>query len=536
MDENENSIQDPELRSIYSDMMHLLGECKQVAKSLKAWRPSKRIQFQPDLAPPLRQTADAMAKLYFRFFESTYRILHEPTFWSEYEQFWTAPDQAPLALRLKVLLVIAVGSSIETSGEVVREQRSLIHQWVYAAQGWLSGPLEKDRLTLSGIQICCLTLQARQIYSIGADLLWISVGSLVRCAMHLKLHRDPKFLRPMSLLLSEQRRRLWATIMEMNVQMALDSGLAPGISLDEFDTAPPLNVDDDMLSETTEMLDSYPRDVFKSTSLQLILLDSLPTRLSIVQSFNSLRSKVSYLDVVALSTEITKTCQQQNTFFKQNEHHPQLTAFHRNLLNYMARRFLMPLHFPFADQAPTNPLFQYSVKSSVDAALSIAFPEPDDHFNRLLAMSAGIFKEAIRYASSVLSCELLAQATQHGTSQLLHHEAHYRDFLKNAIKELTALSIERIKMGETNIKLPVFLDMYIANAEALANGEALGKRIGESARNRLRMCLDLLHSQVQGSDIALPHTTAVTTPDIVGSDFGGDWDLNAFLGGMTFEW
>jgi hypothetical protein len=88
------------------------------------------------------------------------------------------------------------------------EFRNMVHQWVYAAQTWLSGPLEKDRLNLTGLQVYCLTILARQVFSVGGDLIWISMGSLIHMAIQIGLHRDPKHLPPMSILQAEIRRRL----------------------------------------------------------------------------------------------------------------------------------------------------------------------------------------------------------------------------------------------------------------------------------------------------------------------------------------
>jgi hypothetical protein len=76
----------------------------------------------------------------------------------------------------------------------------------------------KDRLNITCIQIYCLTILAREVFAIGGDLVWISMGSLVNRAMQMGLHRDPKHLPPMPVLQVELRRRLWVTILEMLVQ------------------------------------------------------------------------------------------------------------------------------------------------------------------------------------------------------------------------------------------------------------------------------------------------------------------------------
>jgi hypothetical protein len=266
-----------------------------------------------------------------------------------------------------ILLVIGIGSSLYDHRDVAATQLNTesVHQWIYAAETWLSGPLEKDRLDVAGLQIHCLAMLARQIFSIGGDTVWVSMGSLLHGAMQMGLHRDPKHLPPMPVLQAELRRRLWATILDLLVQASLAAWMPPRISLDEFDTEPPSNVNDDEISESTTVLQPHPKDTFTSTSIQLALLDSLPTRLRIVHFLNSLNSDRSYHRALALTAELTSAINANATLFAPNNNsspNPRGgTFFHRNLMEYLTRRFLIPLHFPFSHQARTNPLFHYSL-------------------------------------------------------------------------------------------------------------------------------------------------------------------------------
>lgn len=98
-------------------------------------------------------------------------------------------------------------------------------KWIFAAQTWLSSPFEKAKLHTSTIQIQCLLIIARQHYSISGDLVWISAGTLLRTAIQMGFHRDPKYLPKMSILQAEMRRRLWATILELNIQSSIGSGM-----------------------------------------------------------------------------------------------------------------------------------------------------------------------------------------------------------------------------------------------------------------------------------------------------------------------
>jgi hypothetical protein len=522
-------------------ILDLLKKCKDVARSKKLGRPSRSLSWlEFGLAPPSREVADEFASLYFQYFESTHRILHAPTFWTEYRRFWNSSEAATIDLRLKVLLVIGIGSSLHEPRGMDVEFRNTVHQWVNAAQTWLSGPLEKNRLSVSGLQIHCLTILARQILSIGGDLAWISMGSLVHRAMQMGLHRDPKHLPKMPVLQAELRRRLWATILEMVVQSSLDSAMPPRISLDEFDTEAPSNNNDEEMDESTTTLPSHPKDRYTTTSMQLLLLDSLPLRLRILQRLNGLHAQLSYPDVLALSAEVTDAYRSNGSFMKENEEFG-VTPFHRNLLNYLVRRFMIPLHCPFANQARENPLFYYSLKVSLDTALAIVSPEPDEGYSHLMAIGGGMFREGIRYAISVISLELLSQVEAHRLDGTLHHTSTYRDLLKRAVKDLATLSVERIRQGETNIKGHMFMSMVLAQAEATEAGTSCEVKIAQSARDSLQVCHDLLRAQVGA--VASPHDNDIHPgltsadldpgPESYGLDF--DFDFEFFLPDAGFS-
>ncbi|KAF7126148.1 hypothetical protein CNMCM5793_002570 [Aspergillus hiratsukae] len=527
----DGSFQGPEASVLISQAGDLLRKCKNRARSLKSGRPTRGLSLPGfGFAHPSREMADTMANLYLTSFESTHRILHLPTFWLEYQRYWGNPEGAAPSLRLKVLLVIGIGSSLYNHGDRAAALRNIdvVQQWIYAAQTWLSGPLEKDRLDISGLQIYCLSILARQIFSIGGDTIWISIGSLVHSAMQLGLHRDPKHLPAISVLQAELRRRLWYTIIDFVVQASLDSWMPPRISFEEFDTEPPSDVNDDQLDESTTELQPYSKGTFTGTSIQLALIESLPVRLRIVQLLNGLHSEVSYDRVLSLSSELIVALQACSLQMKAGNGS---TPFHRNLLDYLIRRFMIPLHYSFSNQARTNPLFHYSLKLSLDAALAVVSPEPDAAFARLLAIGGGLFREGIRCATSAISLELLAHVETLRLNGTLHRTRQYADFLKQAVRDLIALSEERIRLGETNVKNHMFPSMILAQAEAVEAGGEVEVRVARAARDSLELCDNLLKTREDTGSSRMP------SPDDAGAGlvaagmegFGPDFGWESFF-------
>jgi hypothetical protein len=524
-------FQAPETQTVLVQVGDLLRKCKGIARSIKVWRPSRSLP-NPKLClvPPSRVMADAMANNYLQAFESTHRILHIPSFWIDYNKFWSNPETASTELRLKIFLVIGIGSSIYTE-ETDIEFRQTVHRWVYAAQSWLSGPLEKDRLSISALQIDCLTVLARQIFSIGADLVWTSMGTLVHKAMQINLHRDPKHLSGISMLQAEIRRRLWATIVEMTAQAALDSAM-PAV-FPESDTEAPSNINDDEIDEFTTVPRTHSKSTYTGTSLQLLLLDSLPVRLRILHILTSLSSKISYLDVIALSSELTDASSSYYNFMKDNAS-SRITPFHRNLLDYLVRRFMIPLHCLFTVKARTNPLLSSSLKASLDTAMAIISPEPDEGFSRLMSTGGGLFREGLWCAMTVISIELLAQVELQRIDGTLHRNYRHIRLLEQIVQDLVSFSAERIRQGETNIKCHMFMSMIIAQVEAKQSGADCELSIAESAKDSLEFCHGLLLALADtaslansndggfGSGVSLDGETGETGS---GLDLDLDWDF-----------
>ncbi|KAL9621514.1 MAG: hypothetical protein Q9160_004044 [Pyrenula sp. 1 TL-2023] len=524
-------FQDPDTRPLVVEAGGLLYKCKVLAREMKSERPTRRLSHPGlDPVPPSRTTADTMVQLYFQYYESTHRILHVPTFWIDYERYWENPESAPMGLRFIILLVIAIGSSLFEHIDQEGEFRSMVHRWVYAAQTWLSGPLEKDRLNVTGLQVHCLTILARQIFCLGSDLVWSSTGSLIHRAMQIALHRDPKHLPPMTVSQAEVRRRLWATILEIAVQSSLDSDMPPRISFDEFDTESPSNVNDDEIDESTAVLQPHSRDEFTMTLTQLILLDSLRIRHQIVKLLNGLSTDISYADVLTLTSNLNKalgSC----SILKPERRNPAMIPFHRNLLDYLVRRFLLHVHIPFSCRAHSNPLFHYSRKVSLDAAIAMISPEPDEAFSRLVVIGGGMFKSGIRYAGVAVSLELLAQTEAQYTDMTLHRNSEYRAVLQRAVQKTISLSAERIQHGESNVKMHVFLNMVIAEAEAMEAGStSCNFEIARSARDSLQLCHDMLQLQM-GSVPLLWDNEMGDLPNFDGERgaYTPDFDIGNFL-------
>lgn len=475
----------------------LFLECKSLARMIRLEGPICSLSPAEVSSPsrvPTRALANMMVDSYFASFESFYRILHEPTFRKDYRRYWEQPETATNATRLTILLVMAIGSSLLKNPDTRTELRTNIPQWILSAQNWLSGPLEKDCLNVAGVQLYCLTLLAREVFQVGGDLLWVSAGSLIHRAMQIGLHRDPMHLPQMTLLQSEVRRRLWATILEMVLQSSLDSGLPARISIEESDTGAPSNINDREIDGSTTVLPVHPETTYTTTSIQIMLFRALPVRLEILQLLNSLHTRLSYSEVIALDSKLVEGYRTCSSFLQANQNCG-ASAFHRNMLDYMLRRFLLPLHCPFARMASSNPVFYYSRKVGLDVAMAIITSEHDVGFSRLLTIGGGMFREGILCAATTVAIELIAQVESQRLDGTLMSASLTREPAKRALITAISLATERINEGETNIKTHLLLSMALGQTEAIELGNFSDFTITQSAKKSLELCHGLLSAQ-----------------------------------------
>ncbi|KAI8622917.1 hypothetical protein F5Y19DRAFT_460577 [Xylariaceae sp. FL1651] len=539
----------------------LLQQCKNLSQSLKMVRPGRSLS-RPESVAPTRDAAESLARLYFSHFEPIFRVLHVPSFWSEWEQYWADPAEATDIRTLKVQLVIAIGSGLTGSDERASSPRD-IHQmacrWVFAAQDWLAAPLEKDRLSLDCIQIQCLLMLARQVLSIGSDLCWIAMGTLLRCAIQLGLHRDPKHFTSMSILEAEVRKRLWATILELNIQTSLDSGTPPGISHGDYDTGPPLNVNDEDLLDASTLagtLEQQPDSVITQTSLQCFLLRNLSDRLGMLHCMNGIGNPLKDEEILSLSAKISNACrdcvlycqpmQKASEAAKDQRNEADIATFRQAMAQLLLRRFLLVLHRPLAGRIHENALYYHSRKVSFDTAAALLKPVNSIHtsaaFSYLMVHGGGIFRSCLNHVSLALASELLIEMGDLEGRGESGGSSAYRQLLADAVKEVRDLWAKRLRHGDTNVRLHMKLSIVLGlvgktgGEEERGGGGSVGggnesqtlpqQHMAMSAKESLEICIDLIRKSYY--DTSIIGSGSRTGEQMELSDYSFDLGDNVF--------
>lgn len=495
-----------------------MEKCKSLARIIKARRaPSWPSPPTPELPP--KEVSDALLDCYLQSSESVYRILHIPSFRRDYEAFWISGNAPDKGFLVQIKLVLAIGTL--TYDDRFSLRTSAI-RWVYEAQTWLSEPKFKSRLTIQFLQTHLLLLIAQEQVGAGGDSMWISVGSLLRKAVHMGLHRDPIHLPKRTIFAAEMRRRLWNTILEIALQSSLFSGGPMLISPNEFDTAPPGNFDDDQLVAD----DPIPKaeDQFTQVSIAIALRNTFPARLAVIKFLNNLPASGTYEETLQLDTQfrtaykaLNRTLQAYNRSSSPLQPSVSSLQFEMRVVDLIMLRYLSSLHLPYFGPGLDQAMYAFSRRVVVDSSLKIwrlIHPLPSHTLStttivaaaaaaanphhqesntlaRLSSFSSGFYPVLAIHAAILIIIELQTHLKQEESLG----PVSVRPDLLSVLEEAKTWTRRAVETGETNIKGFLLMCVMAAQIKGLMNGESDNERaeaLVKAAEYSIETCLPML--------------------------------------------
>ncbi|KAJ5510475.1 hypothetical protein N7453_002578 [Penicillium expansum] len=331
---------------------------------------------------PSRAVVDELVGLYITYIESTHRILHIPSFLRELDQFWTmldSPASISAAFAVQLLLVLACAWNLadlpslqsKSTGEL-KCQSAL--EWTLHAGKWIEN-LHTKRPEITSLRLSILLILAHNSHGMRRSQAWLTTSTLVKQAMMAGYHRDPSRYTRISVFNKEMRRRIWTTIVELDLQIALDRGMPPSVQTFDYDAAPGLNIFDHEIHEnSTEVPESRPLSEATDSSFQSILSRSLPLRLQACSLMHSPRISCRYEDIQRLDAELTRHLSQipawvtadTNDIVTQHK-----VILWKGLIETKLCQSLLSVHTPFAIEARRESLFAPSARTRMDAATRI---------------------------------------------------------------------------------------------------------------------------------------------------------------------
>ena len=379
---------------------------------------------------PQRELADKLVQSYIDTFETTYRVLHLPSFWLEYSGLWDSPGSArPAFVAVVILMLAATKCMHEQDPHLFVGDSSLGREtacaWIETCESWLSLQSQK-RIMLAYLQAQCILLIAKQMNSYKRKRRWTLGGNLMSFAVAAGLHRDAEIInlndtylpeRRVSFFNQEMRRRLWSTISELELQSALDRGMPASLPDLRIDCGPPSNCDDEDLSLSMEQGPvSHPISQYTRSSFQYLLSTTWDLRRQLVSLINGSQSALTYEDTLHYDRLVMKNLDNIPHWDAQG------SQLSRSLLVIQFEQLLNLLHRPFVVRDRPSSRFNYSANVHLDTAKAIV----DIHKDNWCAVGPvlSVFRQDILGAGLAICYNFVATTNLHREQTYPTYDTH----------------------------------------------------------------------------------------------------------------
>ncbi|KAF5632995.1 hypothetical protein F25303_9278 [Fusarium sp. NRRL 25303] len=457
---------------------------------------------------PARRTCDSLVDAYIKTFESVLRIIHVPSFLRDYEHFWedssSTVSSSDETFACKLLLVAALGSITFTPPESQQGQatscREQSSSWMSYVKDWLARKSMKGmRGDLSMAQIACLLALTRHTHhqdSAPMGVAWLSEGhGLTHMAVQMGLHREPRVRSPnMSPKEAEIRRRLWATMLELSLQVSVDQGLPAPIAPESYDCEVPSSIADEDLVLGVESQGP------NQSSVLTLLAKTQRLRLRILQLVNAPGSSKTYQECHNLASELNAECSATDLKLVSP-----LSDFQSGFLTSFTKPFILALHEAFAEEAYSKPEYYYSRRMRMEiSAQLLSWKASQGPYLALLTNGGGQFSVMQRQATVSLCLDIIRDSEEDSFPNLdSTSRAQLRDILSNAITTFKR-HIETSRGSESTEEFVLFSCAlsYIESLQRKEQGDKMAAKINETAKTVLKVCSDVMERQRRRESLA----------------------------------
>lgn len=212
----------------------------------------------------------------------------------------------------------------------------------------------------------------------GEVAIWVIIGMIVRLAMRMGYHRDPKNFPGLSPFKAEMRRRVWSFIRQADIMFSFQLALPHMIRVGDCDVDEPRNLyDDEFGPESKELPRSRP--LTEPTPFSYMLSK---TRLAyvfgeIVEQINSIQGRTAhYEDIMRFDNKLRQAHAEIASHLKirpldECPHDPATLIVQRFHVDILYQKAMCVLHRKYLARARTNPRYAHSRRACVEAAMEI---------------------------------------------------------------------------------------------------------------------------------------------------------------------
>ncbi|KAL1970425.1 hypothetical protein VTN77DRAFT_5586 [Rasamsonia byssochlamydoides] len=333
---------------------------------------------------PPRPVCDSLLSQYFNSRYMILPILHPVKFQKEYELFWEDPPKAPPLWIGLLFAILGVAVALRQVAKMPTESMPSAKTFqLRTAQCLVLGKYFTAKAY--GLETLVLHLQSNFLCSVDSNIsLWFLMGIVIRLAMRMGYHRDPKNHPSISPFDGEMRRRLWQNIFQLDVLMSFQLGLPSMIPSEYCDTEPPRNLyDSDFDPDVKALPPSRPLSDHTPVLYTIVKGRVMDVFKRIVAHTQSLSSP-PYDKTLALDGEIRETYNSIPEAFRMRPISRSFmdassTIMNRCSIELLYLKGIVVLHRRYLNTDRSNPQYEYSRRACVDAALGILARQADLH-------------------------------------------------------------------------------------------------------------------------------------------------------------
>jgi hypothetical protein len=312
---------------------------------------------------PKRAVCDRLLEGYIGTSQDFYHIIHTPTFRSEYEAFWDGKGCSDGFLP-RLLCVMCIGSRFDGAEHkgLSQDRSEGVHIPTACAlvRNWLDNLRGKQLVDISTLEAEVLLLHAQRMLAARPQNTWTQLGIVSRLAMTMGLHRDPSEFPALSPFAGEMRRKLWFSILDMDLHAALAANLPGAVRDGEYTCRPPRNLDDAELHPGMAALPpGHPVDRRTNAQMQAYAAGTLPFRMRVTELLARIDTIRDYAEVLDIGSKLERILDDVNYLFPRGQALGSQARWRewrmRALLDMHVRRPLLALYRPFALSAPDCP-------------------------------------------------------------------------------------------------------------------------------------------------------------------------------------
>jgi hypothetical protein len=217
---------------------------------------------------------------------------------------------------------------------------------------------------------------------------WVLAGMIVRLAMRMGYHRDPKYYPNITPFQGEMRRRAWSFLWQTDLLFSFQVGLPTMIRTGDCDAETPRNLFDDELDEDTKVLPPSRPPTEATPVSYLIAKASMASAFAKVIENLHTSSTCTYDDILALDQNLREARAEfpphlRLRSIEESSLDPAPVVMQRFNLSILYHKCQCVLHRKFLARARENNRYAHSRRTCVDSSMDLLRHQETLHYESL---------------------------------------------------------------------------------------------------------------------------------------------------------